>query len=250
MLKFFQGFVVALCVVSLHARSVPLVFRNNDWATHQPVLCELVKKTKGPVIEFGCGDSSTRLLHEICRKEKRPLISVDDSAAWIKRCSEMFLGDGYERDNSGWHKFFFVPGAPQNPDPDDPAINGDYWTYFIENNELIQNTDFEVCFIDQWPWRGRVETIKIFKDKARYIVLHDCDFFVPKYFGQWTRRADGERNIPGVIDFSDIFRYFKVYYPANPWPSSTGPPTLIASNFDEDLPEIDYQNYPDEFVDD
>jgi hypothetical protein len=34
---------------------------------------------------------------------------------------------------------------------------------------------------------------------------------------------------------------FKVYSPATPWPRDTGPPTLLGSNFESDLPEIDFR---------
>jgi hypothetical protein len=40
----------------------------NPCATHQHVLYEMAVTTNGPIIEFGCGDTSTPMLHAICKK--------------------------------------------------------------------------------------------------------------------------------------------------------------------------------------
>ncbi|NRB21421.1 hypothetical protein HRU45_01630, partial [Candidatus Dependentiae bacterium] len=78
----------------------------------------MVKSTRGPVIEFGCGDGSTALLHEICKESGRILVSLDDDLKWLDKSRKKYLGDGYEPDNSGWHKFYFVPGRKNRVDPE------------------------------------------------------------------------------------------------------------------------------------
>ena len=54
---------------------------------------------------------------------------------------------------------------------------------------------------------------------------------------------DSINYIAGIYDFGDLFRYFRVYFPANPWPAVTGPPTLLGSDFESDFPDLDYNDY-------
>ena len=209
---------------------------NDPYVTHQPILYEIARKTTGPIIEFGCGNGSTDLLHEICKKDNRILISIDDDFNWLNKFSQKYLGDGYEPDNLGWHKFYYVPGKKDN-------INPEHWIKFFEEFELLKTLNFDVCFIDQSPWLARYETIKMFRHKARYVILHDCNYFPEQgIFGKVIKPLISATCTPGVFDFSDVFAYFKVYFPPCPWPGPTGPPTLLGSNFESDLPDIDYEN--------
>lgn len=211
--------------------------RANVFATHQPVLYEIANNTTGPIIEFGCGDGSTGLLHEICRKSKRLLISIDDDFAWISRFMKKYLGDGYTSDNSGWHKFFFVPGRTVK-DNDNP----ERWIKFLDGFELLKTTQFDLCFIDQNPWLGRFETLKRVKGKARYIIIHDCDYFPMSHiFGKVLEKPSGKKN-PGKFDFSDVFTFYKVY---DPFVSGylCGPSTLLGSDVEANFPDIDFSKY-------
>ncbi len=222
-----------------------LEFRWNDWATHQPVLYEIATHTDGPIIEFGCGNGSTPLLHAICRATNRLLISIDDDEDWVKQFAQKYVGDGYEEDNSGWHKFFFVPGRTEN------TYDINYWISFLNDFDLLKTTSFDVCFVDQHPGLARSETIRRLKDKAKFIILHDCDCYTSgeQELGHLLAPIDAENNIPGLFDFSPSFRFSKVYFPGKPWPARSGPPTLLGSNFEDYIPQIDYDTYPTE-VDD
>ncbi|HSW85896.1 MAG TPA: hypothetical protein VLG49_00190 [Rhabdochlamydiaceae bacterium] len=213
--------------------------RVDDYSTHQPVLFEMAMRTEGPIIEFGCGNGSTDLLHEICKKNGRLLISIDDDFEWLQKFSQKYRGDGYEEDNSGWHKFFFVPGKNVNNHED-----CGYWIHFLDNCQLLKETHFDLCFVDQSPWLARIETIKRFKHKSRYIILHDCDFYpVHKVCGKTVKMTDYKNSIPGIYDFSDLLPHFKLYYPLHPWPLFSGPPTLLGSEFESDFPDINYNDY-------
>jgi len=86
---------------------------------------------------------------------------------------------------------------------------------------------WDVAFIDQAPWDARTVAVKALKDIARFIVLHDCDLY--------TRRE--------LLNFEELFRSFKVFLPPKPWPGKTGPPTLLASNFEDCDLDIDYVQY-------
>ena len=57
----------------------------NGFATHQVLLYEAVQRTTGPVIEFGCGEGSTVMLHEVCKDQNRRLVSVDNNPSWLSR---------------------------------------------------------------------------------------------------------------------------------------------------------------------
>ncbi len=218
---------------------VQFFHRTDPYATHQPVLYEMANRTTGPIIEFGCGDSSTDLLHEICKKNQRLLISVDDNQEWLQKFSRKYLGDGYEEDNSGWHKFFFVRGMNQ-----EDRENCDHWITFLDKTEVLNEIRFDLCFVDQSPWKARLETIKRFRSRSQYIILHDCDFFPEHGFGGKTiLQADYKNSIPGIYVFNDMIRYFKVYYPLKLWPSFLGPLTLLGSDFESKFPEINYENY-------
>jgi hypothetical protein len=69
---------------------------------------------------------------------------------------------------------------------------------------------------------ARLWTLDYFLNGGEYII-HDVDYF-PKngIFGKCIGSLD--------FDFSDKFNKWKVYYPDNPWPGSTGPPTLVGTN--------------------
>jgi len=204
--------------------------RTHPFYTHQPVLYEMALRTSGPIFEFGCGYGSTDMLHEVCKDNKRLLISIDDNLEWLQIFSEKYNND------SEWHKFIFVPGKSV-----DDIDNPQHWVEFL-NNLGLSKLSVDVCFIDQHPWLGRLETIKYMKDKARFIIVHDCDYFPTNgIFGTTIRPIVNDT--PGLFDFSDIFQYFKVYFPISPWPVWTGPPTLLGSDFEQDLPDIDFNEY-------
>lgn len=206
--------------------------RTNSFSTHQPVLYEMALRTTGPIVEFGCGEGSTDLLHEICRQNKRLLISIDDDFEWLHKYSEKY------KDDSEWHRFIFIPGKSQS-DPDNPQ----YWIDFL-NNSGFAEMGIDLCFIDQHPWLARFETAKYMKDKARFIIIHDCDYFPTNgIFGTTLIPIGNKINTIGIFDFSDMFRYFRVYFPLRPWPVWTGPPTLLGSEFEEDLPDVDFSAY-------
>jgi hypothetical protein len=226
-----------ISVSTLLYPAIKFIHKNDPYATHQPVLYVMANNTTGPIIEFGCGEGSTDMLHEICKKNNRLLISIDDDFAWLSKFTTKYLGDGYSSDNSGWHKFFFVPGktTENNNDPE-------RWITFLDSFELLKTIKFDLCFIDQNPWLGRFETIKRIKGNSKYIIVHDFDYFaVNNVFGRMLKPLSNGN--PGEFDFSDIFKYFQVYFPLTPWPAPTGPGTLVASETESAFPLIDFAQY-------
>lgn len=248
--RFFQALLCFLVVLggALSAQET-FQFNWNPYATHQPVLYKIAKMTTGPIIEFGCGDGSTDMLHALCKATGRLLISIDHDEEWLSRYSNKYLGDGYSADNSGWHKFILVPKH-------DGSTSLEDWTLFLDQCSFLKDVDFDLCFIDQSPGLARTETILRLKNRARYVILHDCDMYVA-LVGQQIKSIDGENytsqaigyqiepmdrqnQVPGIYDFTPTFSAFKVFFPPKPWAGSSGPPTLLGSNFEEELPNVNF----------
>lgn len=226
---YIKSFFIAL-ISTLNAFAITFTHIWDPYATHQPVLYEMALRTTGPIIEFGCGNGSTDLLHELCKKDGRLLISIDDDAEWLNQFSQKYADDT-------WHKFFFVPGKTKENN-DDPTR----WINFLETHHHITTMNFDLCFIDQNPWLARVETIKKMIQVSKYIILHDFNYYpMHNVFGKMIRIAlNGDQ---GEFDFSDMFKYFKCYFPNTPWPSPYGPGTLLLSNYEKDFPDIDFRKY-------
>lgn len=59
-----------------------------DWNNHLPLLWLALEQTTGPVLEMGCGDGSTRQLHQYCADNNRMLYSFDTDEDWMNRFSD------------------------------------------------------------------------------------------------------------------------------------------------------------------
>jgi len=55
-----------------------------NYTTHISTLLVALQATKGTVIEFGGGQSSTPVLHWVCKAARRKLITYDDSQAYYE----------------------------------------------------------------------------------------------------------------------------------------------------------------------
>ena len=75
-------------------------------------------------------------------------------------------------------------------------------------------------------------------------MLHDCDYFPANHvFGTVIRPLTGTRD-RGERKYDDVFKYYKEFFPLEPWPyAPTGPPTLLASDAEPCDWEIDYSKY-------
>lgn len=76
----------------------------DDWDNHRILLWLALEETKtGEVLEMGCGDGSTRQLHEYCKDANRMLYSFDTSQEWLDRFSNCISGKHYfERVINNW----------------------------------------------------------------------------------------------------------------------------------------------------
>lgn len=117
-----------------------------DWNNHLPLLWLALEATEGPVIEMGCGDGSTRQLHEYCKDAGRMLYSFDTDEDWLNK----FRSEC----ESETHKFHRI----------------------INNWEIAQQIcpHPSVILIDHAPGERRIVDVKNYSDKVNgIIVMHD-----------------------------------------------------------------------------
>jgi hypothetical protein len=186
----------------------------NEFATHQPVLVAAANACSGPIIEFGCGEGSTRLLHEIARRRSLPLLTLETDAAWMGRYQEEL--------SSRLHEFRLV----------------DDWTEELADPMWDQRR-WGLAFIDQAPWEARANTARRLSATAEYLIIHDCDY-LPEHglLGRSIRPLVGPQDV-GERSYDEEFSSWREFFPPEPWPlKATGPPTLLASN-NRDVTSLD-----------
>lgn len=195
--------VEAVAMLLERSRPLRLRHRKSGYATHQPVLVAALAASSGPVLELGCGGSSTPLLHRICERERRPLVTVENSPEYFARYSRRYQSDG--------HRFEFTAD----------------WAETLERHAA---SAWGLVFVDMAPWDVRAEAVMKLRDSADYVVLHDCDDYpAAGIFGSVVEPFVDE-NSPGRRSYGDVFKHWKEFQPPSPWPTRTGPPTLLASN--------------------
>lgn len=116
----------------------------NDWNNHLYFLWLALEATKGDVVELGCGDGSTRQLHEYCEDNQRVLYSFDTDKEWLERFKDC------ENDN---HKFIHI-------------VND-----WHKAKDICPNPS--VILIDHAPGERRIVDVKRFAASAGILVLHD-----------------------------------------------------------------------------
>jgi len=181
------------------------------------VIYEAARRCEGPIAEFGCGEGSTRLLHDIASARGLQLVSLDTDTAWLRRYSTRMA--------SPMHEFRLV----------------DDWRSELASARWEQ--PWGLVLVDQAPWEPRAETVLRVRDTAEYVVVHDCDYLAGNgLLGSSVRPLRGEHDI-GERDWSDQFTSWQEFFPLEPWPGPSGPPTLLASNRRDCEFEIDYAKY-------
>ncbi len=148
------------------------------WGSHLSILTACVVETNGPVLELGIGHYSTPVLHYLCKR--RLLVSVDNSSKWM---------DDFRKFETERHKIL------------------------LGENSLNDYSDvfWDVIFVDQSPANSRIESLRKYAMKSKYIVVHDTDRPVYRYDQVWP-----------------LFKYkvdFKTYLP---W-------TTVVSNYENPL---------------
>jgi hypothetical protein len=192
----------------------------NPFYTHQPILYNMLMQTTGPILELGCGDGSTELIHLIGQKQNRKIITVESLPDWAIKYKSKY--------QNNTHSFIVT---------DNHSIES--WN---KVTDTLLNEKWGLVFIDQGFWEARAYSFAKLKDISEYIILHDCDYFgdnnligtsIEKFVNQHNR---------GKRDYSKDIKYWKEYFP-NLFVGPTGPPTLLASEFHTCDIDIDFDKY-------
>lgn len=134
----------------------------SNWNNHLPLLWMALEKTgTGAVLELGCGDGSTRQLHEYCKKKGRKLYSFDTSEEWLNRFRHL---------ESDTHKFIHI-----TPD-------WDGWNVVSE----VYAKEATVALIDHSPGERRVVDLQRLRD-VDIIVCHDTEAQPTAAGYEWER---------------------------------------------------------------
>ena len=124
------------------------------YTTHMPMLIKAVQLTKGPVMELGSGLFSTPLLHWLCKKDSRKLVTYENMLEYYPFARQFRSRNHHVRLIDSWDK-------------------------------IDVETHWSVVMIDHKPAERRaIDAIRL-RDKADYIVLHDTERSVYGYDKIW-----------------------------------------------------------------
>jgi glycosyltransferase involved in cell wall biosynthesis len=162
---------------------------SSGYGTHIFPLMTVLAHTEGPILEVGTGDYSTPLLHALCSKNERFILSVDTYQVWLNFFLDL---------SKPWHQFKYIA-------PDDYASlefqgPGKRWS---------------VVFVDGAPAERRIEDIKRLRDKTDIFVLHDVEDPLYGYqplISSFTYHYLYDRYLPHtmvVSDKIDVSQFFK-----------------------------------------
>jgi len=180
---------------------------NNGYESHRFVLEHVVKNLKNKsVLELGCGDYSTKLIHDILDNRNSKITSIDTDLAWLQKY--IYLKNDY-------HELI-------------------YWD-INKLNEFYDNDTHEwgLVFVDTATWDSRIAAINKYRESADFLILHDCDYYAnSNTIGKTIKPVNQKENDMGIRDYGkEMFKYW-LEYSIEDWASYSSwlPPTLLASN--------------------
>ena len=148
----------------------------DNYATHQLVLLEILKRTNKPVLELGAGHFSTPQVHT----HKSKVLTIDDSQKWIDMFSSL---------KSQTHVFC--------------CLNSVELQKFYDND----TEQWGLVFVDNSTWEQRMGAINKYKDTADYMIIHDTNYSAGE--GIFGKVIGSKR------DFSSHFKYWTEFLPEN-----------------------------------
>lgn len=171
----------------------------DSFATRLPVLMGAVSCTKGPILELGCGNYSTPILHEVAEKSLRYVLTLDCDQEWMSRFTGM---------RSAYHSLVCV-GMTDGFKKTGVSVKEDFDVW--QNCTLIDNEPmWSVVLVDHRPGERRKDEIVRLKDRAYYIVVHDSQepgYGYEPVLSQFKYRYDYKRYDTWTTVVSNFARY-------------------------------------------
>lgn len=116
----------------------------DGYCSHYPILsASFLLEPEGNVLELGAGFGSTYLLHELCRIQKRRLVTIENDLGWLK-------------------EFQFLE-----------STNHLFWGDL--DSEMIDKTEWSIVFIDHIPHNRRGKELFRVANNSKLIILHDTN---------------------------------------------------------------------------
>lgn len=135
---------------------------DTSWASWMAPLMACVTATQGAVLEVGIGDFSTPFLHMYCAASGRQLRSVEDNPEWAEKFAE-FDVSGHDVVSANLDQFL-------------QKASREVWS---------------VVLMDHSPGSRRADDALLFKDSAKFILVHDysgaevAERFTPEVLANW-----------------------------------------------------------------
>jgi hypothetical protein len=150
-----------------------------DDATHQPVLFELIRWTRGAIIELGAGVSSTEQIHRLAPDRK--ILTVDDNQTWL---------NNYKHLKTDRHEF----------------------ALFSENLFEVYGREWAIALIDLTTWDQRMWAIEKLRYFVDYIIIHDVQGKgLGKLFEFWREYRVNDFPMPTTLLASNIYPLEDIY---------------------------------------
>ena len=136
------------------------------YATHLEALIRTALRTRGPMLELGCGNYSTPLLCAFAEEQGRELLVQASDREWLEPFYEKYDGDHIEIQLMSWDK----------------------WT--APRPRLRNETEWGFVFLDsEESTAGRIERLPALLAVTPIVVMHDADHAMAR--PRWDEVSQG-----------------------------------------------------------
>lgn len=161
MIKHITTFLLLAVTATSYASPKKMYVSPNSYGTHVAPLVTVLMNTQGPVLELGSGDFSTTILHAICARMNRFLLSIESDKEWMRFFIDL---------ENEWHHFQYVPIYENCADRN--AMTGGHPELW---DAVGNDTHWSVVFIDHLPGTRRVVDVQRLRTHTDIFVIHDTE---------------------------------------------------------------------------
>lgn len=168
----------------------------------ETVLDSILSRPNIKILELGISHLFTRRLNALANANRKASVTTIDLGSNLANTGIVATKN---------HAIIFLDG----------------WMPFLKTYS-VKSFDIVIVCMNSWDLRKEF----IFKNihEIPIMIVPDCDYFSKTHqFGRTIAEENHETHTPGKFDYSDVFKFYKVVYPSEPWPLKTGPPILIGS---------------------